>query len=203
MYRTTFDKEKKQWNGPKIDSVKNPKISLGNVILNALKTNGSRIAQVISKVECNKISILTDNINFFMQVCANTNATTTFNELYGQTIRVASNLQALGCQKGEVVFFLTNNTADIPAIIFASLWLGCPVTALGTFNTELERFSFLKITQPKYVFCDLDEYGQLKECFKNLHYEPKFFTFGGQIGVSRSIESLFKVDDTNAILNFM
>lgn len=50
MFRTAFDKENKQWNGPKIDPIFNPNTSLGNVILNILQMNGSRIAQVSTKL---------------------------------------------------------------------------------------------------------------------------------------------------------
>lgn len=46
MFRTIFDEEKKQWNGPQTDTIFNPNTSLGNVILNSLQVNGSRIAQV-------------------------------------------------------------------------------------------------------------------------------------------------------------
>lgn len=46
MYHTTFDNERKQWNGQMTKSDFNPDASLGNVILNALLVNGSRVAQV-------------------------------------------------------------------------------------------------------------------------------------------------------------
>lgn len=46
MYRTTFDNERKQWNGQMTKSDFNPNASLGNVILNSLLVQGSRVAQV-------------------------------------------------------------------------------------------------------------------------------------------------------------
>lgn len=46
MFRTTFVSDKKQWSGVKTQTIFNPYTSIGNVILNVLKLNASRTAQV-------------------------------------------------------------------------------------------------------------------------------------------------------------
>lgn len=46
MYRTHYDKELKVWSGETLKPLYNSKISLGEIVLRALITNGSRIAQV-------------------------------------------------------------------------------------------------------------------------------------------------------------
>lgn len=46
MYRTTYNIEKKEWSGPRILSIFNPKTSIGNVVLNALDINRLRTARV-------------------------------------------------------------------------------------------------------------------------------------------------------------
>lgn len=46
MFHTTFDAEKKQWSGLKVDTIFNPKTSLGSVLLNVMQVNGSRVALV-------------------------------------------------------------------------------------------------------------------------------------------------------------
>lgn len=137
------------------------------------------------------------------QICANTNVTKTNGELYAQTIRVAKNLQKCGCKKGEVIFFLTKNSADIPAIVFAALCLGCPITGSGEYNTTREHLYFLNVVKPKYVFCDVEYYEELNDCHHGLNDKPIFFTFGGQTRDSRSIEVLFEVDNANSISDFM
>lgn len=48
MYGTNYNKEEKLWKGPGIPSLYNPKISLAQVVLQACKTYGPKIAQVIS-----------------------------------------------------------------------------------------------------------------------------------------------------------
>lgn len=45
-YRTSFDKENKQWSGPRTQPIFNLQTSLGNVLLNLLEINGLKYAQV-------------------------------------------------------------------------------------------------------------------------------------------------------------
>lgn len=46
MFQTNFDKENKIWSGIKTPPLFNSKISVGQVILRALTTHGSKTAQV-------------------------------------------------------------------------------------------------------------------------------------------------------------
>lgn len=46
MFKTTYDKDSKVWSGCDILPLYNPKISVAQVLLSALSTHGSRIAQV-------------------------------------------------------------------------------------------------------------------------------------------------------------
>lgn len=43
---TTYDSKRKIWEGPNIKHLYNPKVSLGQVILNMLTMHGPKIAQV-------------------------------------------------------------------------------------------------------------------------------------------------------------
>lgn len=119
--------------------------------------------------------------------------------MYDQIVCVASNLRGIGCKQGEVVFFFTNNSADLPAITFAAFCLGCPVSAIGKFHTKRETLHYLNIARPKYVFCDLDQYERLKECFDELNNRAQFFTFDGQTDDTRSVESLFEKSNSDSI----
>lgn len=47
MFQTKFDKEKKQWNGSRLEIIQNPKTSLGSEILKVLEVNGPKLAEVI------------------------------------------------------------------------------------------------------------------------------------------------------------
>lgn len=46
MYKTIFDKENKLWKGHDVQPLYNPQISIAQVLLNSMKVNGAKIAQV-------------------------------------------------------------------------------------------------------------------------------------------------------------
>lgn len=46
MYSTTYNKEEKLWYGANIPPLYNPKVSIGQVLLNSMSMFGSKIAQV-------------------------------------------------------------------------------------------------------------------------------------------------------------
>lgn len=46
MYKTVFDKENKLWKGYDVPPLYNPEISIAQVLLKAMTTNGTKIAQV-------------------------------------------------------------------------------------------------------------------------------------------------------------
>lgn len=128
------------------------------------------------------------------QICANTGKTTTFDELHAITIRAAKNLQNIGCQKGQVIFLLSNNTDDMVPLVFAALCLGCQISSLPTVCSKSEYEYFLSIMNPHFVFCDLELQPILKECLEHLEINAKFFTFDGQNSESIAVETLFDVD---------
>lgn len=132
------------------------------------------------------------------KICADTGKRTTFDELHELTIRIAKRLRSVGLERGEVVFFLTENTADIPALVFAALCLGCVITARRSSSSKLEHVRYLTVVKPKYVFCDLEHYNMMKECLIDLKIQAKFFTFDGQIDESILVNDLFEVDDMDS-----
>lgn len=50
MFGTTFDKKTKLWRGPDILPLYNPKVSIAQVLLNAMTTYGPKIAQVSPQI---------------------------------------------------------------------------------------------------------------------------------------------------------
>lgn len=48
MYKTIFDKNNKLWKGHDVPPLYNPEISIAQVLLKAMKINGTKIAQVIT-----------------------------------------------------------------------------------------------------------------------------------------------------------
>lgn len=108
---------------------------------------------------------------------------------------MARQLRDVGLQKDQVIFFLTNNSADIAAFVFAALCLGCAIAGRRSSSSKFEHIRYLSVIKPKYVFCDVEYYAFMKECLMDLKIEAKFFTFGGQIGESISLNDLLENDD--------
>lgn len=122
----------------------------------------------------------------------------TFEELRELTIHAIRNLRNFGCRKGQVIFLLTNNTADIAPLVFAALCLGCPIACLPTCCSQAEYLYFLSFSKPEIVFCDLTFQPMLKECLEQLEIDAKYFTFDGQTDGTHSINSLFaRVDGSS------
>ncbi|XP_055294849.1 uncharacterized protein LOC129564703 [Sitodiplosis mosellana] len=170
MYHTSYDTEKRQWNGVKTNPSFNSQTSLGSVILNTLLENGLKVAQV----------------------CAITGAKTTFNELHTLSICAAKKLQSLGYKKGDVILLFTNNSADVQPLVFAALSLGCPILAEVTVHGAAEICRTLTSIRPKIVICDDKFYPMLKECMISMKIIPDFFIFGNQPADTRPIKYLFE-----------
>lgn len=134
---------------------------------------------------------------FQIQICANTGKTTTFDELRESTICAANNLRKLGFEKGKMIFLLTNNTVDIVPLVFAALCLGCQISSLPTVCSKAEYEYFWSITNPQFIFCDLELQPTLKECRENLKSNADIFTFDGQIDDSIAVDTLFRKTETD------
>lgn len=101
-------------------------------------------------------------------------------------------MQNFGCEKGKTIFFLTNNTADSPALVLAFLSLGCQITGLPVCCSKAECKYFLSLTKPQFVFGDVEFYQMLRECMSDLSNNAAIFTFNGQIDASLPVDVLFE-----------
>lgn len=64
-----------------------------------------------------------------------------------------------------------------------------------------EIVHMLSITKPVVIFCDVDCYETVSKCLDELKMDARIFTFGGIVGQSESIESLFEeVDNENQFM---
>lgn len=86
-------------------------------------------------------------------------------------------------------------------IIFASLYLGCPVNTLDPSFGKNEMTHMLSNTKPCLIFCDTNVYDVVMESLNELGNSAEIITFGGQIGDSKPVEELFEENgDENAFL---
>lgn len=136
----------------------------------------------------------------FLQICANTGITTTFDELRALTINTAKNLRYYGCEEGDLISFFTKNTADVAPIIFAALCLGAQISAFPAFYGRVECVRYLKPLKPKVLFCDVDIYQKLKQCLEYVNNDAKIFTFDGSTDESIPVITLFENPDADTHL---
>lgn len=87
---------------------------------------------------------------------------------------------------------MAKNSHHVAPIVFASVVIGCAFNPLDTSLGKAELMHMFKIAKPGLMFCDVACYELIIECFKELGIEAKIFTFGGTIGRSEAVETLFE-----------
>ncbi|XP_031623989.1 probable 4-coumarate--CoA ligase 1 [Contarinia nasturtii] len=170
MYKTYFDKDTKLWKGRNSPPLYNPKISLARVVLRTCLNLGPKVAQI------------SDDSGIQL----------TYDEIRLKTIRAAQNLQKRGYKSKNVVGIIAKNSHHLAPIVFASLAIGSAVNTLDTSFKKAELLHMLKTTKPVVIFCDVEVYDLVKECFAELKNDSKIFTFGGNKGDSEQVENLFE-----------
>lgn len=116
----------------------------------------------------------------------------TFDEIRIKTIRAAQNLQALGCERKQVIGIVSRYNQNVTPIAFASIAIGCTASGIDETLERKHTLTMLKITKPAIVFCDVEFYEMLNEFLKELGNTARIFTFGGTVGRSELAESLFE-----------
>lgn len=114
-----------------------------------------------------------------------------FNEILLKSIRAAQNLQKRGYKKPQIFRFIANNSPEVAPIVFAALYMGCPLHTLDTSYGKIEMSHVLNFTKPTAIFCDANIYDLVRECLNELGWDAEIFTFGGRTGGSIPVEQLF------------
>lgn len=114
-----------------------------------------------------------------------------FDEMRSKSIRAAKNLRSLGYKKNQVFGFIASNAPDVAPLVFASLYLGCPMNTIDPSFGKNEIKHMLNVTKPSLMFCDAQVYDLVKSCLDDLGNAATIFTFSGQAGDSQPVENLF------------
>lgn len=115
----------------------------------------------------------------------------TFDEIRIKAIQAAINLRKFGYRPENVFGLMAKNSMNISSIVFASLFIGCPLNTLDPTFGKTELIHMLKTTEPSLMFCDVEVYDLVEKCFTELGSKAQILTFGGQKSNSKSVESLF------------
>ena len=210
MFCTKFDKDAKLWRGRDVPQIYDSNTSIAQVLLEKMKTNWSRIAQVYYKRQVPYIfdkfftfSVQTMNKTVCLfQISADSGKSLTYDELRLNTIRAAQNLQKRGFNGPKQVFaFLAKNSDYLTSLMFASFCLGSMADMWNASHGKADIIRLLQMTRPNLFFCDVELYDVLVECLNEANHQAKIFTFNGVKGESEAVENLF--EETGTEENFM
>lgn len=153
---TAYDEKNKLWTGPRIESLYNPKVSLGQVIAASLARRP-------------------DNVG---QICHDDNASEMKNwEILRDSTRIALNLRELGLREGDVIGLAAGNSRNIAAVVFGALLNGIALSTLDPSFTLGDVAHIFKITQPKLVMCDDSNYVHVKSALKSIQNSAPIYVF--------------------------
>lgn len=128
---------------------------------------------------------------FYQQISDDSGICMSFDEIRSKSIRAAQNLQARGYKKDQIIGIIATNSHHLSSIVFAALYMGCPINTLDPTFGKIDMKHMLNTTTPALIFCDANIYDLVKECLAELKNDAKIFTFGEKIGESEPVESLF------------
>lgn len=177
MSLVTYNESDKIWSGAKHETIFNPNVSVGYLILNELKKTPERITQV----------------------SADTGIEVTCYEMRQRSIKIARHLQSLNVAQGDVIGIIASNSEYLSPIVFACLSLGLPMVPLAPDTPESEVVHLYAMTKPKIVFCDA-AVAQATEKFLNeiANLKPLIYTLIEKIAGYQFVEDVLSADESKA-----
>lgn len=168
MFKAKFNEDLKTWHGQKVSPIFHPNMSLGKGILYVLSQRPKLVAQI-----------------------SDDSGVQLTNEMISKRIiRIAMNLQKLGCKNGDMIGVVCKNSENLSSVIFGSSVIGAPVNTLDpTFEKSDISHMFLK-TKPKIVFCDFDNINVVQESLLDAKLNPEIITLIQRVDGFKFVEDL-------------
>ncbi|XP_059617650.1 uncharacterized protein LOC132262395 [Phlebotomus argentipes] len=180
MLVTKYNSEERIWSGgDDLSSLFSEKVTLGRAALYVLNLNPEKI----------------------FQISADDGSKRTNGEIYQSTLKIAFNLQKLGCAKGDVVGFVCRNSHDLTPAFLAALFLAAPTNALDVAFSKNEIRNMFKTTSPKFVFCDHDVTRTVQKALLELGSNATIIVIGQKDADFTHIDDL--LDDKGSQMEIM
>uniref|UniRef100_A0A182VSH0 AMP-dependent synthetase/ligase domain-containing protein n=1 Tax=Anopheles minimus TaxID=112268 RepID=A0A182VSH0_9DIPT len=145
-YRVVYDAATRTWHGPTVKPLFNPEASLGQLIVEVLDRAPDRV----------------------IQQDMDTGRSLTYAEFKTRMVRFAQNLTAIGVRKGDMVTLANGNSENLAPLACALLTIGVPFNPLAPGFNEEDMANMLQVTQPKFVFCDADNYEVVRKALQRV-----------------------------------
>lgn len=166
-----YDAKTKTWHGPALPSVLNPEANFGQVALNLLGRNPSKV----------------------IQINADSGLEMTCAEVRLRSIRVALNLRRkLGLRKGDLVSLVCANSDNVLPVFVGCLTIGLAVNPLAPSFNKDDLVHMMRQTKSNVVFCDRNNREVVQEAVSETAVagSAKIYVLGDAVGNFGLIEDL-------------
>lgn len=166
-----YDPECKQWRGKTQPSILNPEANIGQIVWNLLSRTPDKV----------------------IQINADDNSHMTCAEMKSRIVRVALNLQSMGCRRGDIVSLVCTNSENVVPVYIGCLTIGSVVNPLAPVFNEDDLVHMMRQTQSRFVFCDEENRVIVEQAAAEaIAKKPKLFVMGKSAGESLPIDSLLR-----------
>ncbi|KAH8369096.1 hypothetical protein KR009_000831, partial [Drosophila setifemur] len=142
----SYDADLKIWSAGPVVHYFDPHLSIGQIIFHEMR----RHPQLIAQISPTEKTVLTRG------------------ELLTNSMRVATFIRSQGLLQSDVVGIIARNTTHISAVAYACFFNGIAFHSLNTSYNGSTIEKLFKITHPRLIFCDGDEYEKVRSATSNL-----------------------------------
>ncbi|XP_022228004.2 luciferin 4-monooxygenase [Drosophila obscura] len=169
-----YDAASRTWFGPRGKDFYGPEMTLGEVIMRVLRINADQV----------------------MQHCDPTGVELTGAQLAQQSARIAQAFKRLGLYRGDVIGISANNTTNLTSVVIAALLRGIPINPLHPEFTEETVKYLYDITEPKLIFCDVENYPTIRAVNQRLATPATIYLLNGRLEGVRDVSELLNEDES-------
>ncbi|XP_063541596.1 uncharacterized protein LOC134750365 [Cydia strobilella] len=112
------------------------------------------------------------------QIDAGTGKTESKLSVKSRSIRLARCLRNAGLRPGDVAVVCGRNHLDVHIPFYAAFMNGLPLAGIDPIYRYDEIKFHFKTTKPRIVFCEVENFGDIKRAVKDLGLDTKMVTFG-------------------------
>ncbi|BFG06090.1 luciferin 4-monooxygenase [Drosophila madeirensis] len=169
-----YDAASRTWFGPRGKDFYGPEMTLGEVIMRVLQINADQV----------------------MQHCDPTGEKLTGGQLAQQSARMAQAFKRLGLYRGDVIGISASNTTSLTSVVIAALLRGIPINPLHPEFTEETVKYMYDITEPKLIFCDVENYPTIWAANQRLVTPAIIYLVNGQLEGVRDVGELLNENES-------
>ncbi|XP_034107870.1 luciferin 4-monooxygenase [Drosophila albomicans] len=167
-----YDAATRTWQGPRGKEFYGPEMTLGEVTMRVLNLNADKV----------------------LQHCDPTGVELTGGQLAQQGLIIAQAFRRLKLSCGDVIGISANNTTYLTGVTIAAMLSGTPLNPLHPdFDEETVKYMY-DITEPKLIFCDVENYEIIKAANARLVKPAFIYLVNGQLQGVSDVWDLLKED---------